>query len=277
MDEAVPGSWSVDPATLLGLRLDKAESALMRGEFDAALVEAEELLDEHPAHPRALQVAAQSALGMGDSLTALAGLTRYMELHSPDATTLVTLAAARFECVDYPGALAASGQAATLDTSLAEAWYYQGLAAERMGDPTDAHAHYERAAELAADRLPIPRAFAELPWDHYLNSALDSLPQPVQEFLRDVPIRWDDFPAVEDLVGHYPPLSPFTDALYRGQPDVEQDPWHQRPEYMHLFRANLARSVELESAIPEQLARALLHETAHWLGPAADPAWFASV
>jgi predicted Zn-dependent protease with MMP-like domain len=45
---------------------------------------------------------------------------------------------------------------------------------------------------------------------------------------------------------------------------------------MHLFRANLARAVEHEGDIPEQLARALLHEAAHWLGEAADPGWFAN-
>jgi predicted Zn-dependent protease with MMP-like domain len=276
MDEAVPGAWSIDPATLLKLRLDKAENALSRGGFDMALVEAEELLDEHPAHARALQVSAQAALGMGDALTALASLTRYMELHTPDATTLVTVSAARFECVDYPGALAAGGQASTLDSSLAEAWYYQGLAAERMDHPDEARSHFTRAAELSSDRLPVPRAYADLRWEDILSKALDSLPDPVRTFLSTVPIRWDDFPAAEDLVGHYPPLSPFTDALYRGEPDPNADPWSQRPDHMHLFRANLARAVEHEEDIPEQLARALLHETAHWLGEEADPGWFAN-
>jgi tetratricopeptide (TPR) repeat protein len=276
MDEAVPGSWSVDPATLLGLRLSKAENALARGDFDAALVEAEELLDDHPAHSRALQLCAQSSLGMGDSLTALAALTRYVELHTPDATTLVTLAAARFECVDFPGALAAAGQATTLDTQLPEAWYYQGLAAERTGHLDDAAEHFQRAAELAEGRLPTPRAYAELPWSKILKTALASLPKVLQDFYENIPFRWDDFPAVEDLLEHYPPLSPFTDALYRGQPKPEVDPWNQRPESMHLFRANLARAVEHEADIPEQLARALLHEAGHWLGPASDPAWFAS-
>ncbi len=277
MDKAVPGSWSVDPATLLDLRLDKAENALVRGEFDTALVEAEELLDDHPAHPRALQVSAQSCLGMGDALSALAALTRFVELHTPDATTLVTLAAARFECVDFPGALAAGGQAATLDAKMAEAWYYQGLAAERLGHMDEAQAHFGKAASLTEDRLPQPRDFSNLAWDQLLEQALSSLPEPLHAFFETVPFRWDDFPAVEDLLEHYPPLSPFTDALYRGHPDPDVDPWSQRPEYLHLFRANLARAVELEEDIAEQLARALLHEAAHWLGPAADPAWFASV
>lgn len=276
MDEAVPGSWSVDPATLLNLRLDKSENRLKRGEFDAALVEAEELLDDHPAHARALQLSAQASLGMGDALTALAALTRFVELHAPDASTLVVLAAARFECVDFPGALAAGGQASTLDSKMPEAWYYQALAAERMGQDQQAIEFYTKAAELTDNRLARPRSFTELDWDSIFAQAITSLPSAVQEFLATVPIRWDDFPAVEDLLEHYPPLSPFTDALYRGQPAPNEDPWDHRPEYMHLFRANLARAVEVESDIPEQLARALLHECAHWLGPHADPSWFAS-
>jgi len=273
MDEAVPGTWSVDPATLLNLRLGKADDALLRGEFDTALVEAEELLDDHPAHPRALEVVAQASLAMGDALTALAALTRFVELHTPDAMTLVALAAARFESVDFAGALAAGGQAATLDSHLAEAWYYQGLAAERMGLMDDASAHFQQAAKLAPDRLRPPSAYADIEWEAALAQALAQLPAALQEFYEGIPVRWDDFPAIEDLLEHYPPLSPFTDALYRGQRDPHVDPWTQRPELLHLYRANLARAVESTTEIPEQLARAMLHEAAHWLGPSADPAW----
>ncbi len=105
MDEAVPGPWAVDPATLLQLRIDKAKQAYQRQDFDNAFVEAEELLDDHPTHPEGLLISGQAALAMGDSTTALAALSLYTEHHSPTAEVLLTLAAAAFESVDFPRAV----------------------------------------------------------------------------------------------------------------------------------------------------------------------------
>ena len=104
----MPGTWTVDPKTLVSLRLSEAERAIEMGDLDRALIEAEELLDEQPSHRRALEISSEAALGMGDILTALASLNRFVELHPPDARTLQALAAARFQAVDFPGALAAA-------------------------------------------------------------------------------------------------------------------------------------------------------------------------
>ncbi len=59
------GTWTVEPGTLLALRLGEAEKALTTGELDRTLIEAEELLDEDPSHKKALELVSQAALGMG--------------------------------------------------------------------------------------------------------------------------------------------------------------------------------------------------------------------
>ena len=249
----------------MSLRLSEAERAIQTGDLDRALIEAEELLDEEPSHRRALEIASQAALGMGDILTALASLNRFMELHPPSARTLQALAAARFQAVDFPGALAAAEQATSLDSNMAAGWHYQGLALERIGKPEEAAVRFKKAEKLQPDQFPAPQDSTTLPWEAHLDEALGRLPQPLQVFYDGVPIRWKHFPAVADLLENYPPLSPFTDGLYRGRLTEGSDPWSERPSSVTLFMGNLSRpSIESESII-NRIVEALVHEAMHWL------------
>ena len=265
------GSWTVDPGTLQGLRLSEAQKAFEGGDLDVALIEAEELLDEDPSHPKALELVSQAALRMGDVVMALEALNRFVELHTPDSRVLHALAVARFQAVDYPGALAAAEQATALDKTLTAAWHYQGLALQRMGRIESANARFATAAAQDPDHFPIHPGWAEIDWETVLSTALDRLPQPIQVFYDGVKIRFHDFPAVEDLLENYPPLSPFTDALYRGQPPKDGDPWVQKPEVVSLFRGNLSRPSTDPEDITKRTAEALVHEAMHWLGVAEMP------
>lgn len=262
------GTWTVDSNTLVALRLREADKALADGRLDHALIEAEELLDEHPSHPRALEIVSQAALEMGDVVMALEGLNRFMELHNPGPKVLHTLAVARFEAVDFPGALAASEQATGLDTRLAAAWHYQGLALERLGKSATAQARFQRAADLEPSRFPVPTQWEILPWEQLLEDALEATAQPIQGFYDGIPIKWADFPAIEDLLENYPPLSPFTDAMYRGQPPADGDPWVNRPTQVTLFQGNLSRPSHAHADLVNRLTEALMHEAMHWLGVA---------
>jgi tetratricopeptide (TPR) repeat protein len=260
------GAWTVDPKTLVSLRLSEAERAIQHGDLDRALIEAEELLDEQPAHRRALEIASQAALGMGDVLTALASLNRFVELHPPDAKTLQSLAAARFQAVDFPGALAAAEQAAALDGSVGASWHYQGLALERIGKLEEAGERFARAAKLQPDQFPFPIDVGTVSWDDHLEAALGNLPQPIQVFYDGIPIRWKHFPAVADLLENYPPLSPFTDALYRGTLPEGGDPWSDQPTNVTLFQGNLSRPSNCAEDIVKRITEALMHEAMHWIG-----------
>jgi tetratricopeptide (TPR) repeat protein len=251
------------------MRLDKARESFERHDFDSAYVEAEELLDDYPTHPEGLCISGQAALAMGDALTAVAALTQYDEAHEANAEGLLALTAALFESVDFPRALEIAERTTRAAPDMAEAWYYQALTLERLGRLDSAVQRFERAAALAPEQLPVPSVFDEFDWDGVLALALATLPERIQRFYEDITFRWDEFPAVADLLEHYPPLSPFTEALYRGVPDPDRDPWDHRPEYVHLYMANLARTVPRPEDVPMHLARALLHEALHWLGDAA--------
>ena len=54
-----PSPWTVDPDTLLQLRLSHAQNLFKNEQFHAALVEAEELLAQEPGHMSALKLVAE--------------------------------------------------------------------------------------------------------------------------------------------------------------------------------------------------------------------------
>jgi len=245
---------------------------LAEGELDKALIEAEELLDDRPSHPQALAIVGFAALKMGDIVMALEALNRFVELHQPDATLLHALSVARFEAVDYPGCLAAAEQATRKEPSLVAAWHYQGLALERLGKPTVAQARFEKAEALDPDHFPVPPDHKPLDWARLLGLAIDKTPQPIQVFYDGVSIRFAEFPAIEDLLENYPPLSPFTDALYRGRPPEDGDPWVYRPTQVTLFQGNLSRPSIDENDVIKRITDALMHEAMHWLGVIEVPA-----
>ena len=265
-------TWTVDSATLLSLRLEEAEKAFDAGDLDRALIEAEELLDEDPSHPKALALVGRSALRMGDIVMALEALSRFAELHTPDARVLHALAVARFQAVDYPGSLLAAEQASALDSSLTAAWHYQGLALQRLGNSEKADKCFQKAAELDPVQFPLHPGWADLDWASMLDLSISRLPQPIQVFIDGVEIRFADYPAIEDLLENYPPLSPFTDALYRGRPPKNEDPWSHRPQWITLFQGNLSRPTKDQDTIVQRIAEALMHEAMHWLGLSEMPA-----
>ena len=261
------GTWSVDSSTLTSLREREAQRALAEGRLDDALIEAEELLDDDPSNQHGLAIAGLAALRMGDVVMALEALNRFVELHTPSATILHALAVARFETVDYPGCLVAAEQATAKEPSLVAAWHYQGLALERMEKPDLARARFERACGLDPDQFPVPEHDASIDWDALLREARLRLNDRIRDFLADVPIAFAAFPAVADLLENYPPLSPFTDALYRGTPPTDgSDPWAERPTRITLYTANLTRPSSASADLVIRIEEALAHEAMHWLG-----------
>ena len=130
---------------------------------------------------------------------------------------------------------------------------------------------FQKAHEIDPGAFGLPPDWEAIEWDHLLLQARHRLPAKLQTFYEGLAVRWGAFPAIEDLLENYPPLSPFTDALYRGARQEDQDPWLQRPKHITLFRGNLCRpSVEPE-AIIARIADALIHESLHWLGVTEIP------
>ena len=149
--------------------------------------------------------------------------------------------------------------------------HYQGLAFERIGRAEDAHNCFVHAHQIDPDQFSLAPKWAELDWNALLEAALEQLPKALQGFYTGLPVRWSPFPAVEDLLENYPPLSPFTDGLYRGTRQPDADPWVSRPQYIMLFQGNLSRPMMVPEAVMGRIREALIHEALHWIGTSELP------
>ncbi len=269
-DERSHGLWVIDPETMISMRLKKGRDALARGEPSMALVEAEELLDEHPGHTDALSLSGEAALALRNAPLARVTLEQVLEVRPDSAAVHDLLAVARFECVDWPATLASAKAAIAADPSLARAWYYQGLALERTGDAEGALRCFERAETLDGERWPLPRNFSEAAWEDGLNRGRRLLPGPIRGFYAKVPIRWERFPSETEIQANFPPLSPLSYALFEGEPPADGDPWTESPISVRLFRGNLRHGARSVDDLGKRLADALLQEAAAWLGIMAE-------
>lgn len=265
-DEHVNRPWAVDPETLLSLRLQKGEAALRNGEPELALTEAEELLDDRPGSAQALLLSGEAGLALRDAGLARLAFEAVLEFEPRNVRALEGLAVARFELVDFAGALQAARDATAVDPTCARAWFYEGLVLERGEDHAGAQRCFERAAAQAADRFPRPRVFSPAAWDEALAQGRRLLPGPIRAFYARIPIQWEEFPDADELLESVPPLSPFSYALYVGMPSEGGDPWTEPPEALRLFRGNLRHGVHRTDELARRIADALLHEAAAWLG-----------
>ena len=261
--------WQVDPDTLLSLRLARVQRALDRQAHHLALVEVEELLDEHPHHPIGLFLAGQAALGAGDAVSAVMALRRSVAHQPQDPTVHLALAMACFESADFTESLRSARLAAQLAPQAARAWYYQGLVLERIGEAAAAQEAFDHAQELDPEGCPAPLRLTDGQWEGALRDAMRCLPTPIQAFYVQVPIRWEDFPALAVLREDFPPLSPLSGALYAGQPPA-QDPWAQLPREVRLYRGNLKHPLDAMPSLVERISHALLSEALSWTGVAEE-------
>jgi tetratricopeptide (TPR) repeat protein len=264
------GGWTVDPTALAALRLSKAADAYQSGDVEQALVEAEELLDDHPEHLDALYLVGDASLRQGDAPVADAAFSHYLTLAPGNADALAGLAAARFELADLAGTIAAAGEAAAVEPELAEAWYYIGLALERLDRPVEAREAHARATELAPTSYPPVDECDDATWQIALAAGRGLLPDVLSAWLADVPVLTERFPVIATLASMTPPLSPMVWCLYDGtppEPGAGAD--DVKPTAMRIYKGNLERVAAIEGDLPRRIAEALRHEVLDWinLGP----------
>lgn len=264
------GGWTVDPTALAALRLSKATDAYQSGDVEQALVEAEELLDDHPDHLDALFLVGDASLRQGDAPVADAAFSHYLKLAPGNADALAGLAAARFELADLAGTIAAAGEAAAVEPELAEAWYYTGLALERLGRPVEAREAHARATQLAPTSYPPVDECDDATWQIALAAGRGLLPDVLSAWLADVPVLTERFPVITTLASMTPPLSPMVWCLYDGtppEPGTGAD--DVKPTAMRIYKGNLERVAAIEGDLPRRIAEALRHEVLDWinLGP----------
>lgn len=269
-DERSHGPWVIDPDTMIHLRLRKGREALSRGEPELALVEGEELLEDHPGQVDALQLVGDAALSMHDAPLARATFEQLLERQPDRPHALEGLAVALFECVEFRPALEQARAAIEREPGLARCWYYQGLLLERLADQEGANRCFDRAHALSPEAWPLPRNYSDHAWEEALAQGRRLLPGPIRGFYAKVPLRWERFPAEAELRAPFPPLSPLSYALFEGTPPLQGDPWTEGPKSVRLYRGNLRHGARKVEDLARRIAESLLQEAAAWLGVAGD-------
>jgi len=272
MDDEVQIGWKIDPQVRLALRLDRARTAIEQGDFEAAVMELEELLDEDPKHAEALFLLGEASLEIGDFETAAQAFQSHLQLEpTPTAAAWSGLAVARFDTCDVEGSAAAAREALRLEADLGEAWFYLGCALERLpGQGAEALRALATAQRLDSDAFPFPLQIAEAEWQGLVSKASTLLPRSLREFWGEVPVVLSDWPDLVELRAAEPPITPTVTGLYQGvPPEEEEQGWDERPESLRLFTKNLERSPSRE-AVVEAIARTLDHEARDWLGLGPD-------
>ena len=261
-----PSPWTVDPDTLLQLRLSHAQNLFKNEQFHAALVEAEELLAQEPGHMSALKLVAEIALTIGDATLAAEAYSELLESRPTDPDFLAGLAMAQFGLAQLTISEHLARQAIRLQPNHAHAWFCLGLSLERSGKPIPAKEAFQNANAYNAERYPIRPPLEQALLDQALQLAEARFDSVAKRFYAEVPIQWADFPLARDLQSTTPPLSPFVDALYDGQPPIGSPPWSQLPSVVNLYRRNLSWGKPDVDSLAHRIQAALMREAHHWLG-----------
>jgi predicted Zn-dependent protease with MMP-like domain len=144
-----------------------------------------------------------------------------------------------------------------------------GLLAERRGDAKAAARCLARATALDPEGYPPPVTVGRAAFERLVEQALEALPARVRDYLANVVITVEDWPADEDLLASEPPLSPGSLGLFRGAPYGQKgsaDPWSHLPSAIVIYQRNLERAVASREALVEEIRVTLLHEVLHFLG-----------
>ena len=266
MDDEVVGGWRIDPETRAAMRVDRVRKALDAGDWHGAVIEVEELLDEEPKHPEGLFLLAEALLELGDPEGAVDAYAAHLAVAGPSPGALAGLGIAKFEICDLLGAVEATREAVRIAPDLGEAHYYLGLSLERIaGRKSEAVTAFVAANRLDPEAYPFPLQVGRRQWDELVARALRQIPDNLQGFWKDVPIKLEELPILDELRATDPPLSPTVSGLYEGVPPEEGDPWEIKPTAMRLFTGNLARLGRVD-AVSEEMARVLTSEALDWLG-----------
>jgi tetratricopeptide (TPR) repeat protein len=258
------GGLLMDQGLVREMRLKKAAEALARGEPDAAIVEAEELLDDAPENIQALILVGDASLEIGSPAVAREAFEAVLT-HVPDhGGALSGLTIARFELGDLDGCVESAMEITRAQPLLPEPWYYMGLALERLGAAREAAGALTSAARLAPETYPLLTPLDEGDWGKVLTKAAGMLAPQLARWLSGATFQLRRFPDMDALHELDPLASPTTPAIFADEPPDEPD-WDSPPPTVWVFQANVERIAAMDGISPPQLlAEALRMEALDW-------------
>ena len=158
-------------------------------------------------------------------------------------------------------------RAVAMEPESGHAVYHLGLVLERVGaDERDVRRLFERADALDPDHYPLPTQMDAETFDHAAEEALRNLPRSIRDYVANVPVLVEDFPAAELVEKEN--VSPQILGIFIGVPRTEASVTQQDTDLdrVILFKRNLERVCRDESELVEQIQVTVKHEIGHYLG-----------
>ncbi|MFL5319137.1 MAG: metallopeptidase family protein [Myxococcaceae bacterium] len=252
---ALPGSRDHDE---LGLLYAKRGLSIARREKD------EDLLQKFG------NLTAMGLNDLGQSQNALDQANEVLHKHPADHQAGYERALALFELCRFKDAKAAFTALLNDEERGAYAHHHLGLLLEREGKWKEAELHFKKARELEPEDFPAPIILSAADFSKEVEKAISELPEDMRHDLEGVPVKAEDLPAEDDLIGNDPPLSPTILGLFRGPSINEACDEPEKPgeacRSVALYRLNLGRAVTSKKELLEQIRVTLLHEVGHLRG-----------
>jgi tetratricopeptide (TPR) repeat protein len=182
----------IDNSTLIQLRLEYCQKLSDQDSHQGALLEIEELLDEHNECVDALYLAGQTYLLLRDSPSAeqcFRQIQRLAFLEDQQAELYLSLALSLFFQYRFSESLEEFKNSLKHNSQTALTWRYQAMAQERCGYLKLAVRSAKTAYKLDSENNNIP--------DWQINNNISSLNDSLKEVIEEcniVNIIWKDFP-----------------------------------------------------------------------------------
>ncbi len=208
-----------------------------------------------------------------DAEASLAWYEAALDAAAGDPEALSGKAEALFELWRFREAAVACKEALGKGRDEARAHYVQAMLHERARKGDDARRHYELAHQRDPERFPLPARLSRKAFEQSVGDALKSIPEPVQQMMKDVTVVVEDFPD-DELKDSYVSegLAPTLLGLFEGTPPAERS--HNAlpalPPRITLYQKNLERVAHDRKTLVEEIANTVLHEVGHVVGMDED-------
>jgi len=250
--------------------LHAAEHALAEGRPVDAEQICRKVVDKAPQHADAQYLLAESLRLQGRIEECELTYRACVLSHPEHSESWAALASMLFEQVRWEEARRAANRSLREDPYNPEAAFVRGALRERRDDYAGAHRDFLRAWKSSPRDWPLPIPLDDEVLETVVEEAIHLLHPTLRDYLANVAIILEDYPAEEVLLQYDPPAAA-TGLLgyFSGASLMERsvaNPWSNLPSAIVIYRRNIERMATTKEEIIEQLCITFFLEVGHFLG-----------
>jgi predicted Zn-dependent protease with MMP-like domain len=142
------------------------------------------------------------------------------------------------------------------------AWLHhmKGSCLDRLGRNDEADAEFRKAAALDPEEYPRPPRLSLKAFEKVVEEALDSIPEKLDAYVRQIAVAIRDYPTAEDP-------DPFLLGLYEGVPRTERS--HELRDHLDqifIYKRNLEIEFPDIDELRDEIRKTVIHEVGHHFG-----------